>query len=306
MQYFHVVFTIPKELAPVAFQNKKVVYDTLLQSSAETLREVAATPKYLGAEIAILSVLHTWGQNLQHHPHVHCVIPGGGLALDGSHWKPCRDGFFLPVKVLGSLFRGKFLARLRAAYDKGLLEFHQSIAELAEGSKFRELLSVLYEKNWVVYAKRPFGGPDKVLRYLANYTHRTAISNHRIIRLHDGKVSFLWKDYAHGCRRRVMTLTAAEFPRRFLMHVLPKGFVRIRHYGFLANRHRSKKLELCRELIRCAEDAPDSAGCDAGQDVLLGPAPCPVCDNGLMQRVYRFEAGETPPALRHLPPFEPP
>ena len=306
VQYFHVVFTIPKELARVAFQNKKVVYDILLQTSAETLREVAATPKYLGAEIGILSVLHTWGQNLQHHPHVHCVIPGGGIALDGSQWKPCRDGFFLPVKVLGSLFRGKFLSRLRAAYDKGLLEFHGGIAELSECSRFKEWLSVLYEKNWVVYAKRPFGSPEKVLRYLANYTHRTAISNHRLVRLHDGKVSFLWKDYAHGCRRRVMTLTAVEFLRRFLMHVLPKGFVRIRHCGFLANCHRSMKLELCRELLHCGESVPDCAGCDVDQEVFSDSTPCPLCDNGLMQRVFRFEAGETPPTLRHPVPSVPP
>lgn len=306
VQYFHVVFTVPREIAPIALQNKKVVYDILLQTSAETLRQVAATPKYLGAEIAILSVLHTWGQNLQHHPHVHCVIPGGGIAADGSHWKHCRDGFFLPVNVLGSLFRGKFLARLRTAYDKGLLEFHHGTAELAEGSRFKQWLSALYEKNWVVYAKRPFGGPEHVLRYLANYTHRTAISNHRLVSLRDGNVSFLWKDYAHGCRRRVMTLTATEFLRRFLMHVLPKGFVRIRHYGFLANRHRSQKLELCRKLLRCTEHASDCAGRDASQDALPDPVPCPVCDNGLMLRMYRFEAGETPPAFRHPSPSEPP
>jgi hypothetical protein len=306
VQYFHVVFTIPKELAPVAFQNKKVVYDILLQSSAETLREVAARPKYLGAEIGILSVLHTWGQNLQYHPHVHCVIPGGGIAFDGSHWKPCRDGFLLPVKVLGSLFRGKFLTRLRGAYDKGLLEFHRSTGELAEESRFKEWLSVLYEKNWVVYSKRPFGGPEKVLRYLANYTHRTAISNHRLVRLHDGKVSFLWKDYAHGCRRRVMTLTAGEFLRRFLMHVLPKGFVRIRHSGFLANRHRSHKLKPCRELLHCDGDVSTSAGSDASQDVLPDSVSCSECDDGVMQRVYRFEAGEAPPAVRQLSPPEPP
>ncbi|MCP5066301.1 MAG: transposase, partial [bacterium] len=177
VQYFHVVFTVPKQIASVAFQNKKVVYDILLQTSAETLRQVAATPKYLGAEIAVLSVLHTWGQNLQHHPHVHCVIPGGGIAADGSHWKRCRDGFFLPVHVLGSLFRGKFLARLRTAYDKGLLEFHRGTAELTERSRFKEWLSALYEKDWVVYAQRPFGGPEHVLRHLAHYTHRTATSH---------------------------------------------------------------------------------------------------------------------------------
>ena len=306
VQYFHVVFTVPREIAPVALLNKKAVYDILLQTSAETLREIAATPKYLGAQIAILSVLHTWGQNLQHHPHVHCIVPGGGVVPDGSHWKHCRDGFFLPVRVLGSLFRGKFLARLQAANDKGLLEFHHSIAGLADASNFKQVLSELYDKNWVVYSKRPFGGPEHVLRYLASYTHRTAISNHRLVSLREGKVSFLWKDYAHGCQRRVMTLTATEFLRRFLMHVLPKGFVRIRHYGLLANRHRSEKLELCRKLLRLAENASGSAAQEVEQVVLMDAFACPVCDEGLMRRMYRFEPGETPLAFRSLPPSEPP
>ena len=211
-----------------------------------------------------------------------------------------------PVKVLGSLFRGKFLARLRTAYDKGLLEFHHGTAELAQGSKFSEWLSVLYQKNWVVHAKRPFGGPEHVLRYLANYTHRTAISNHRLVSLRDGNVSFLWKDYAHGCRRRVMTLTATEFLRRFLMHVLPKGFVRIRHYGFLANRHRSRKLELCRKLLHSGEHASNSEAREASQDVVPDSLPCPVCDTGLMLRMYRFDAGEPPRPFRHLSPSVPP
>jgi hypothetical protein len=306
VQYFHVVFTIPKEIAPIALLNKRLVYGILLQASAETLLEVAATPKHLGAEIAILSVLHTWGQNLQHHPHVHCVVPGGGISPDGSHWKHCRDGFFLPVKVLGALFRGKFLARLQTAYDKGVLELAHGTTELSERPRFRQWLSAFYDKDWVVYAKRPFGGPEQVLRYLANYTHRTAISNHRLVSLRDGNVSFLWKDYAHGCRRRVMTLTTPEFLRRFLMHVLPKGFVRIRHYGFLANRHRSLKLELCRKLLQSGEIVSESADDHGEQDVLLDPSPCPVCDHGVMIRMYRFEAGETPPAYRSLCPSQPP
>lgn len=307
VQYFHVVFTIPKEIAPVALLNKRIVYGILLQTSAETLREVAATPKYLGAEIAILSVLHTWGQNLQHHPHVHCVVPGGGISPDESHWMHCRDGFFLPVKVLGRLFRGKFLARLRTEYDKGLLELgHGSIEKLADGSRFKEWLSALYEKDWVVYAKRPFGGPEQVLRYLASYTHRTAISNHRLVSLREGKVSFRWKDYAHGCRRRVMSLAAPEFLRRFLLHVLPKGFVRIRHYGFLANRHRSAKLELCRELLRSEKAESASAGNRRESDVPEDAFPCPACERGLMCRVYRFEAGEAPPSSRAPYPPRPP
>lgn len=303
VQYFHVVFTIPREIAPLALLNKKLVYGILLQSSAETLREVAARPRYLGAEIAILSVLHTWGQNLQHHPHVHCVVPGGGISPDGSQWKHCRDGFFLPVKVLGNLFRGKFLARLRVAHDQGLLELPHATAE---SPPFRQWLSALYEKDWVVYSKRPFGGPEQVLRYLASYTHRTAISNHRLVSLRDGNVSFLWKDYAHGCRRRVMTLTATEFLRRFLMHVLPKGFVRIRHYGFLANRHRAGKLELCRKLLRSDDAGSESAGNHGEPKVLGDTFPCPVCDSGLMCRVYRFEAGEAPPASPSPSRSEPP
>ena len=306
VQYFHVVFTIPKEIAPVALLNKKAVYDILLQTAAETLREVAANPKHLGAEIAVLSVLHTWGQNLQHHPHVHCIVPGGGIAPDGSQWKHCRNGFFLPVRVLGRLFRGKFLARLRAASDRGLIEFHHSVAELADASNFKQWLSALYKKDWVVYSKRPFGGPEHVLRYLASYTHRTAISNHRLVSLREGRVSFLWKDYAHHCRRRVMTLSATEFIRRFLMHVLPKGFVRIRHYGFLANRHRSEKLELCRKLLRQGEGVSDAGERQAQEDEPLDTFPCPVCEDGVMHRIYRFEAGEAPTTIRSRLPAKPP
>jgi len=305
VQYFHVVFTLPKEIALVALLNKKVVYDILFQASAQTAREVAANPKHLGAEIAILSVLHTWGQNLHHHPHVHCVIPGGGIATDGKEWKHCRSGFFLPVKVLSRLFRGKFLAGLRAARDKGLLEFHHSIVELGDEATFNEWLSGLYQKNWVVYAKRPFGGPVHVLRYLARYTHRTAISNHRILSLHEGKVSFLWKDYAHGCKRRVMSLAATEFLRRFLMHTLPKGYVRIRHYGFLANRHRADKLELCRELLQSSAKAQDLPG-PVTDDAAVSLYPCSRCDGGTMHRVCKFEAGEIPRALQALHQAAPP
>ena len=299
VQYFHVVFTLPKEVALVALLNKKIVYDLLFQASAQTARDVAANPKHLGAEIAILSVLHTWGQNLHHHPHVHCVIPGGGITPDGKEWKHCRSGFFLPVKVLSRLFRGKFLAGLRAARNKGQLEFSHSIGELEDDAVFNRWLSDLYRKNWVVYAKRPFGGPSHVLRYLARYTHRTAISNHRLLSMSEGKVSFLWKDYAHGCKRKVMSLAGTEFLRRFLMHTLPKGFVRIRHYGFLANRHRVDKLGLSRELLESSsvpQDLPEPATVNAAVAIF----PCSRCDGGTMQLVYRIEAREILRALQNL------
>ena len=300
VHYFHVVFTIPKEVTAVAFQNKRTVYSILFRASSETLREVAATPKHLGARIGILSVLHTWGQNLQHHPHVHCVVPGGGIAPDGSTWVSCRDGFFLPVRVLSRLFRGKFLALLRSAYEKDELELHGQLAALQAPSSFRSWISTLYRKEWVVYSKRPFGGPEHVLRYLAKYTHRTAISNHRLTSLRDGRVSFLWKDYANGCRRRVMTLSATEFLRRFLMHVLPKGFVRIRHYGFLANRCRNEKLARCRELLGVEASDIDTVQRAQQEEACSGTKlVCPQC-TGTMRRVMEFEPGRLPAAFRPL------
>ncbi|MDB5335823.1 MAG: family transposase [Planctomycetaceae bacterium] len=248
--YFHLVFTLPSVLGPLALQNPRVVYDLLLQAAAQTLSAVAATPKHLGAEIGFLAVLHTWGQNLMHHSHVHCVIPAGGLAPNGVQWVHCRKGFFLPVRVLSRVFRGKFVSGLKQAFVRGDLRFHGELAELTQTGAFEGLLNQSVRHDWVVYAKRPFGGPQQVLKYLARYTHRVAISNRRLISFAEGKVTFRWKDYAHADRVRLMTLSAIEFIRRFLLHVLPKGFVKIRHYGFMANRFRRAKLELCRRLLQ--------------------------------------------------------
>ena len=250
VSYVHVVFTIPHELSWLALQNKKVVYDLLFRSSAATLLEIAANPKHLGAHIGFLSVLHTWGQNLQHHPHIHCVIPAGGLSLDHQRWVHPRYSFFLPVKVLSRVFRGKFIAGLKCAFHQRKLVFPGSVKRLAEEKAFHAFLRPLFRQDWVVYAKRPFGGPEHVLHYLARYTHRVAISNHRIVNLADGKVTFRWKDYSHHSKQRLMTVTAEEFLRRFLLHTLPRGFVRIRFCGFLANRRRGKLLSLCQRFLQ--------------------------------------------------------
>ena len=249
VKYVHVVFTIPHELSWLALQNKKVVYDLLFRASAATLVEIAADPKHLGADIGFLSVLHTWGQNLQHHPHIHCVIPAGGLSLDRQHWIHPRYPFFLPVKVLSRVFRGKFIAGLKDAFQHGKLLFPGSLKHLSATPSFHAFLRPLFRNDWVVYAKRPFGGPQHVLQYLARYTHRVAISNHRIIRVADGNVTFRWKDYAHKSKQKLMTVTAEEFLRRFLLHTLPRGLVRIRFCGFLANRRRGAALPLCQALL---------------------------------------------------------
>lgn len=284
VEYFHVVFTIPTAVAQVAWQNKRVVYDILFETAAATLREIAADPKHLGAQIGFLSVLHTWGQNLLHHPHVHCVVPGGGIAADESRWVACRPGFFLPVRVLSRMFRGKFLQRLRQAYDSGQLQFHGSLQTQGTAAGWAWFLDEAYRREWVVYAKPPFGGPEQVLKYLARYTHRVAISNDRLLTWERGCVTFRWKDYAADSRIRNMTLSATEFLRRFLLHVLPSGFVRIRHYGFLANRHRQEKLALCRKLLR--QPAGEPVASTASDPVASSPessAPnCPVCAQGRM------------------------
>ena len=285
VEYFHVVFTIPAEIAKVALQNKRVVYGILFETAAATLQEIAATPKHLGARLGFLCVLHTWGQNLLHHPHVHCVVPGGGLSPDGTSWISCRPGFFLPVRVLSRVFRGKFLQRLRQAYAKGELQFHGSLEALGTAAGFARLVDEAYRKEWVVYAKPPFGGPEQVLKYLARYTHRVAISNDRLLSLEQGQVTFRWKDYAADSRSKVMTLSAVEFLRRFLLHVLPRGFVRIRHYGFLANTHRQEKLELCRKLIRQAKSEPAPAAIEAQEnksDIESPSHACPLCGLGQM------------------------
>jgi Putative transposase/Transposase zinc-binding domain len=287
VEYFHVVFTLPAALSPLALQNPRVVYGFLFRAAAETLMQIAADAKHLGAAIGFLAVLHTWGQTLQHHPHVHCVVPGGGLSPDGTAWVASPKGFFLPVRVLGRVFRGKFLALLDAAFDRGRLAFHGRLRELAGAGRFHQLLRAVAQTEWVVYAKPPFGGPEQVLKYLARYTHRVAISNRRLVALKDGRVRFRYKDYARGGRRRTMTLEASEFLRRFLQHVLPSGFVRIRHYGFLANRCRWEKVALCRELL--GVPAMPAIGPPCRPTALIpGIAPvrcvfvCPACGEGRM------------------------
>jgi hypothetical protein len=247
--YVHVVFTLPHQLSALALQNKKVLYDLLFRASAETLQEVARDPRHLGADIGFLSVLHTWGQNLLHHPHLHCVIPAGGLSPDRTHWIHPRYPFFLPVHVLSRVFRGKFVAGLKRRFQQHQLTFAGSLQPLANEKAFRSFLRPLFRQNWVVYAKPPFGGPHHVLGYLARYTHRVAITNHRLVAFEHDQVTFRWKDYAHGNKKRMMTLASQEFLRRFLLHVLPRGLVRIRFFGFLANRRRATLLPLCQRLL---------------------------------------------------------
>ena len=254
--YFHVVFTLPHTLSALALGNRELLYGLLFEASAQTLLEVAANPKHLGARIGVLAVLHTWGQQLEHHPHVHCVVPGGGLACapDGTpeqpwRWRSCRPSFFLPVRVLGQVFRGKYLAGLRRAYDRGELRFAGSTTDLADRPTFEALLERLYATDWVVYAKEPFGGPEQVLKYLTGYTHRVAFSNSRLVRVTDQEVTFSWKDYAAHCQRKELTLAGVEFVRRFCLHVLPRRLVRIRQYGLLSNRDRGARLARCRQLL---------------------------------------------------------
>jgi putative transposase/transposase-like zinc-binding protein len=289
VEYHHVVFTLPAEVAALALANPALMYDALLRAAAATLRDVAANPKRLGAQLGILLVLHTWGQNLHHHPHVHGVVSGGGLSCDqrgdldaAPSWRSCRPGFFLPVRVLSRVFRGKYLELLRAAFDEGKLIFPGRLATLAEATAFARWLKLRYQQDWVVYAKRPFGGPAQVLKYLARYTHRVAISNRRLVKLEDGQVTFRYKDYADEQRHKTMTLAAEEFLRRFVQHVLPKGFVKVRHYGLLANRQRAARLELSRRLL-LPTLATALTGSGAALDLEarpVEPAPaqhCPQC-----------------------------
>jgi Putative transposase/Transposase zinc-binding domain len=247
--YFHVVFTLPEQIAPIAYQNKKMVYGILFRATAETLHTITADPKHLGAEIGFFAVLHSWGQNLLHHPHLHCVVPGGGLAADGTQWISCRPGFFLPVRVLSRLFRRLFLEYLLKAFDAGKLKFFSSLEPLQDRRAFLRHLAPTRETEWVVYDKRPFAGPEQVLDYVGRYTHGVAISNNRLLDIDNQKVTFRYKDYRHDSQQKTMTLDAEEFIRRFLLHVLPDGFQRIRYYGFLGNRYREEKLARCRELL---------------------------------------------------------
>ncbi len=302
VEYFHVVFTLPEPIAALAYQNKKLLYDMLFHASAQTLRTIAADPEHLGAEIGFLTILHTWGQNLLHHPHVHCVVPGGGISPDGSHWIGCRPGFFLPVRVLSRLFRRLFLEALHKSFEAGALQFFSNLEPLRDKAAFAAYLAAAGNTEWVVYAKAPFGGPAQVLRYLGRYTHRVAISNNRLLGLEDGRVRFLWKDYKHEGAKRVMNLTAEEFIRRFLLHVLPEGFQHIRSYGFLANRYREAKIALCRKLLGTPKPA-----CDELTETLdyrdryerltgISLRDCPVCGRGHMVCIESFPAGSFPRA----------
>jgi hypothetical protein len=287
------VFTLPQELSALALQNKEAVYSLLFRASAQTLLEVAADPKHLGAEIGFLSVLHTWGQNLLHHPHVHCVIPAGGLSPDRSHWVRSRSGFFLPVRVLSRVFRGKFIAGLKRLFRSGKLILAGRLKPLAKRKAFYAFLRPLFRKDWVVYAKRPFGGPDHVLHYLARYTHRVAISNHRLIAFENDQVTFRWKDYAHRNKKRKMTVSTDEFLRRFLLHVLPRGFVRIRSFGFLANRRRARLLPLCQQLLLQETHRVDPAPNVSTQPVR---GPCPKCSTPMLL-IERFSVATMLSAL---------
>jgi len=295
--YFHLVFTLPRPIADIAYQNQAVVYDLLLKTAAETLITIAADPKHLGARIGLTAVLHTWGSALTHHPHAHIIVPGGGLSPDGQRWIACRPRFFLPVRVLSRLFRRLFLERLTAAYHAGRLEFFAYQAGLAEPAAFKTRLAALRKVKWVVYAKRPFGGPEAVLAYLSLYTHRIAIANSRIVAFDGERVTFKWKDYRAkaDARYKLMTLDADEFIRRFLIHVLPSGFHRIRHYGLFANGGRAENIARARQLLNVP--APQNAPSDAdsvgdGEPQALSP-PCPCC-GGRMIIIEIFERGCAP------------
>ncbi|MGA2348502.1 MAG: IS91 family transposase, partial [Candidatus Sulfotelmatobacter sp.] len=287
-QYFHVVFTLPQQIAAIAYQNKRELYGILFRATAQTLLTIAADPKHLGADIGFFAVLHTWGSNLLHHPHLHCVIPGGGLSPDGTQWISCQAGFFLPVRVLSRLFRRLFLEYLLKAFDAGKLEFFSSLKSLRDRSSFLDYLAPLREAEWVVYAKRPFASPEQVLDYVGRYTHRVAISNNRLLDIEEGKVTFRYKDYRHDAQQKTMILEAEEFIRRFLLHVLPEGFHRIRYYGLLGNRYREEKLAHCRNLL--GMPSPEPPALETAKDYrehyqeLTGSSlwECPVCHQGRM------------------------
>jgi hypothetical protein len=291
--YYHIVFTLPAALGVIAFQNKAKVYGLLFQATAEALTTIAADPKHLGAEIGVTAVLHTWGQNLDHHPHIHCIAPGGGLSLDRTRWINCRPGFFLPVRVLSRLYRRVFLDGLAALFDAGELSFFGDLAGLADRRAFLAYLAPLRKREWVVYAKQPFAGPEQVLAYLSRYTHRVAIGNSRLVEMTDEHVAFRWKDYrAKGCTRvKVLRLVVGEFIRRFLMHVLPDGFHRIRHYGLFANGHRAQNVARCRTLLGEAAREPDrETAAEANPSrASADPQRCPCC-GGRMMIIESFES----------------
>jgi hypothetical protein len=303
VQYFHVVFSIPDELNPLVIMNQRVLYNLLFRAVSETLLELSANPTHLGARIGFITILHTWGQNLMDHPHVHCVVPGGGLSSDKRHWVSCRKGFFIPVRVMSSLFRGKFLGYLQDHYESGNLIFPGGIAHLGHPGAFSALCGRLYNKKWVVYCKPPFSGPEGVLQYLGRYTHRIAISNNRILSLQDDEVSFRWRDYADGDKQKTMTLQAQEFIRRFLLHVLPHRYVRVRHFGLLANRNCKTNISLCRELLGSGQtvtkqrDIPETWQEQLVRICGIDVTTCPVCRKGKMLIVELL-----PPCRCNSPP----
>ena len=303
-QYFHVVFTVPQPIAAIALQNKEKIYNILFRAARDTLCTIAADPKHLGAQIGFFAVLHTWGQNLLHHPHLHCVVPGGGISPDGTRWISCRPGFFLPVRVLARLFRRLFLDYLVKAFNAGELQFFASLEPVRMRHAFLRHIASTRKTDWVVFAKPPFAGPDSVLKYVARYTHRVAISNDRLLGLEDGEVRFRWKDYRDGSRCKTMALAAEEFIRRFLLHVLPAGFQRIRYYGFLANRYRAQKLALCRQLLQMQpREQPDEGKKDYRDqyEELTGVSlkTCPECHRGHMVvvEVLQRDASRPPPIM---------
>lgn len=305
--YFHVVFTVPEQIAAIAYQNKEAVYGILFRATAQTLKTIAADPQHLGAEIGFFAVLHTWGSNLCHHPHLHCVVPGGGLSCDGQRWVPCRPGFFLPVRVLSRLFRRLFLEFLQKAFDAGKLRFFNALEPLREAGAFAACLARAKNSEWVVYAKRPFAGPQQVLDYVGRYTHRVAISNNRLLDIENDQVRFEWKDYRDGGKTKTLTLSADEFIRRFLLHVLPDGFQRIRYYGLLGNRYRQTKLAQCRRLLGMPAVEPKVPGAPEkdyrdGYEDLTGCSlrQCPQCARGhmipvaILPRLPGFRSGDAP------------
>ena len=301
IEYFHVVFTIPSELNPLVIMNQRAMYDLMFRSVSETLMELSGNPRHLGARIGFMGVLHTWGQNLMDHPHIHCVVTGGGLSIESNRWVSCRKRFFIPVRVMSALFRGKFLAHLKSAFEGGALIFPGGIGHLGKPHAFEMYRRQFYHKKWVVYCKPPFDGAEGVLQYLGRYTHRIAISNNRILSAEDGNVSLRWRDYSDGDKQKTMTLKVDEFIRRFLLHVLPNRYVRIRHFGLLSNRKRKDNIALCRDLLGTPPIATKE-GKETWQAQLLRICgidvfACPVCQKGRM-----FRVDELPPSRCNGPP----
>jgi putative transposase len=299
VEYFHITFTLPSQLGPVALQNQAVLFDLLFKAVSQTLLRIAADPKHLGARIGFFAVLHTWGQTLTHHPHLHCVVPGGGLSQDGTQWVGCRSGFFLPVRVLSRFFRRLFLQGLRQAFQQGRLQFHGHLQHLADPLAFQHYLKRCRATDWVVHSKSHFGSPERAIEYLAHYTHKVAISNHRLLSLQNGRITFRYKDYRDPNISKLMTISADEFIRRFLLHVLPHGFMRIRYYGFLGNSHRATNLAACRSLLALdPQPLPELTSPDdfaSRYQSLTGHQldPCPACKKGSMSRI------------RFVPPLQP-